>query len=206
MPWHVRPEGSPHGVEVPTAQRVLEGVRDGNWEPTDEVRGPGEGRWLPIEEHPQFAEAVSDMEPPERVVTDDSKLDFNPLIDVALVLLIFFILTATYASLRRSIELPPGPQDDSKGSKQQVVKEEDVKDRSFLLRVWIEDGKTLYKLEDKALLPEEIERAMTDHVRATGRKELLLDVGPGVEWGDVAKVLDAAKAADIHQINRLFKK
>lgn len=206
MSWRVRTDQASRGVELPTAQRVLDGIRDGDWEPIDEVCGPGESQWQPIEEHPQFAEAVSDMEPPERVVTDDSRLDFNPLIDVALVLLIFFILTATYASLRRSIELPPGPQDDSKGSKQQVIKQEDVQDRSFLLRVWTEDERTLYKLEDKVLLPDEIERAMIDHVRATGRKELLLDVGTGVEWGDVARVLDAAKAADIHQINRLFKK
>ncbi len=205
MPWHVRAEGAPHSIELPSAQRVLEGLRDGDWEMTDEVRGPGEARWQAIEAHPQFAEAVGDLEQPERVVTDDSKLDFNPLIDVSLVLLIFFILTATYSSLRRAIELPPGPSDD-KGAKQQVIKQEDVKDRSFLFRLWLEDGKALFKLEDKALLRDEVERAIAEHVRVTGRKELLLDIGRGVEWGEITHVLDAAKAADIHQINWLSKK
>ena len=145
------------------------------------------------------------MDRPDRVVVEDDRLDFNPLIDVALVLLIFFILTATYTSLRRTIDLPAGPADD-KGAAPKVVKEEDVKDKSFLFRVWAENNQTLYKLEEKTVLADEIERAMIDHVRATGRKELLLDVGPGVEWGEVARVFDAAKAADIHQINRLYKK
>ena len=29
--WFVRHEGSPRAVEVPSAQRVLEGLRDGDW-------------------------------------------------------------------------------------------------------------------------------------------------------------------------------
>lgn len=205
MPWLVRHEGSPRSFELPTAQRVLDGLRDGDWEPADEVRGPADARWRAIESHPQFAEAVDEMGQPDRVEVDDSKLDFNPLIDVALVLLIFFILTATYSSLRRAIELPPGPPDDQKGAKEKVVTKEDVQDRSFQVRIWLEGDKTLIKLEDKTLLPDEVERAMADHVRATGRKELLLDVGPGVEWGEITRVLDAAKAADIHQINRLYR-
>ena len=69
MPWHVRAEGAPHSIELPSAQRVLEGLRDGDWEMTDEVRGPGEARWQAIEAHPQFAEAVGDLEQPERVAT-----------------------------------------------------------------------------------------------------------------------------------------
>ena len=205
MPWLVRPEGAPHSVELPSAQRVLEGLRDGDWAVDDEVRGPGEGRWLAIESHPLFAEIVADMVPRERVLREDDRLDFNPLIDVALVLLIFFILTATYSSLRRSIELPSGPPDD-KGGAPKVIREEAVKDRSFTFRVWLENGQTLFKLEDRQLLAGEVERAMIDHVRTSGRKELLLDVGPGVEWGEVARVYDAAKAADVHQINRLYKK
>ena len=205
MPWLVRSEGSPRSVELPTAQRVLEGVADGDFAPTDEVRGPADAGWQPIESHPQFAEAVEGLDQRVRLLTEDDKLDFNPLIDVALVLLIFFILTATYSSLRRAIELPPGPPDD-KGAAQQVIKEDEVKDRSFLFRVWQEDGRTLFKLEDRTLLADEIERGMIEHVRATGRKELRLDVGPGVEWGEITRVYDAAKAADIHQIFRVYKK
>ena len=48
------------------------------------------------------------MGPPPGEAPDETRLDMNPLIDVALVLLIFFILTTTYESLRRAIDLPPG--------------------------------------------------------------------------------------------------
>jgi biopolymer transport protein ExbD len=205
VPWLVRPEGSPRSVEVPSGQAVLDGLLGGDFQPTDEVRGPADERWQMIEGHPQFAEIVEEMDQPPRVEVDDSKLDMNPLIDVALVLLIFFILTTTYSSLRRVIELPPGPPDD-KGGRKEVIKQEDVQSKSFLFRVWLEDGRTLFKLEDKALMPDEIERAMIDHVRATGRKELLLDVATGVEWGEITRVYDAAKAAEVHVVNRLYKK
>src|SRR5581483_2515750 len=62
--WLVRREGSPRAAEVPSAQRVLEGLRDGDWDPTDEVRGPADSDWVAIENHPQFAAAVAEMEPP----------------------------------------------------------------------------------------------------------------------------------------------
>ena len=110
--WLVRLDGATDAVSVPTPQRVLEGLRDGDWEPTDAVRGPGDRDWLAIEDHPVFAEAVAEMGPPPPEKPDETRLDMNPLIDVALVLLIFFILTTSYASLRRAIELPPSPSDE----------------------------------------------------------------------------------------------
>ena len=119
--WQIRHEGSPHIVDLPSATRVLEGIRDGDWEATDEVRGPDEKQWQAIEDHPLFAETMAELEPPAMEKPDETRLDMNPLIDVALVLLIFFIITATYSSLRRSLELPPiqpeeGPSADTNGA------------------------------------------------------------------------------------------
>lgn len=195
--WHVRHEGSPTATEVPSAQRVLEGLRDGDWEPTDEVRGPTDRGWVAIEEHPQFAEAVAEMEPPPAEKPDETRLDMNPLIDVALVLLIFFILTATYTSLRRAIELPPEP---SEGAAAQVAKKEDIQDRSFTVKIRMNEGTPVIKIDDRVVLPNELEKQIQDYVKKTGRKEMLADVGPDVPWGVEAKLYDAAKAADIHQI------
>jgi biopolymer transport protein ExbD len=197
--WHVRHEGSPAATQVPSAQRVLEGLRDGDWEPTDEVRGPADPGWVTIADHPQFAEAVADMEPPPPPHPDETRLDMNPLIDVALVLLIFFILTATYTTLRRAIELPPEPPEE-KGQATKTVKYDDVKDRVFKVKVRMEDGKPVIKIEDRVVLLDEIDRAMQEYVRSTGRKELWADVAPDVPWGVEAKIYDAAKGADVHQI------
>src|SRR4051812_31415454 len=98
MAWQVRHEGSPRVVRDLTAQQIVDGLRDGLWEPTDEVQGPGEARWRAIEAHPQFAEAALDLEtPPPAHPPEATSLDMNALIDVCLVLLIFFILTTSYA-------------------------------------------------------------------------------------------------------------
>ena len=80
--------------------------------PTDEVKGPADAHWQPIESHPTFAEAAADIEPPPPAVDGRNHLDMNPLIDVCLVLLIFFILTITYASLERAIDVPEDNPDD----------------------------------------------------------------------------------------------
>lgn len=105
MSWKVRHEGSPKHVEGLTPEQVLQGLLDMQFEPTDEVQGPGETTWTALENHPQFAEAAAEIEaPPPRVYDDETRLDMNALIDVCLVLLIFFILTTVYASQELLLE------------------------------------------------------------------------------------------------------
>ena len=104
MPWQVRHEGSPQVVRDLTLQQIVDGLRDGLWETTDEVVGPGETRWQPIESHPQLADVAMDLEdlrPPRH--QEATSLDMNALIDVCLVLLIFFILTTSYANLVQKV-------------------------------------------------------------------------------------------------------
>ena len=197
--WQVRHLGMPEGQSLENAERVLEGLRDGDWDPSDDVRGPGEVDWRQIEDHPHFADAVAEMGPPPPEPVDESRLDMNPMIDVALVLLIFFILTATYTSLRRSIELPPAPTDD--GSAAKLPKKEDIQDRVFRVKVNVDtNGATIIKIEDRTVGLENIDAEFKDHVRNTGRKEMHLTVADDVPWGTEAKIYDAARGAEIHQM------
>lgn len=198
--WLVRHEGSPQSFPVPTAKRVLEGLRDGDWEPTDEVRGPGDPDFVAIEGHPLFADAVAEMAPPPSRPADETHLDMNPLIDVALVLLIFFILTTSYSSLRRVIELPPAPDENKPAP---AVKMKDIEDTVFHVTVWMERDKPVIKIEERGgvtVTLDELEYQIAETVRTTGRKEMYADVRGDVPWGVEAKLLDAAKAADIHRI------
>src|SRR5947209_2411794 len=108
MPWQIRHEGSPRVVRNLTLPQIVEGLRDGLWEPTDEGMGPGETRWRALESHPQLVATVLEMEParPARP-PEATSLDMNALIDVCLVLLIFFILTTSYANLvQKVVPLP----------------------------------------------------------------------------------------------------
>src|SRR6478609_4934644 len=114
--WKVRHQGSPESVDGVSPEEIVDGVKEGIWEPTDEVRGPGESEWKSLEVHPIFAQAMADYEPPpSHEPEDETRLDMNPLIDVALVLLIFFILTTTYAALQRVLEMPTTTGKDLQG-------------------------------------------------------------------------------------------
>src|SRR5579884_2970813 len=100
--WRLRHEGSPRSIEGLSLAQIAEGLEEGLWEATDEVMGPGDKEWVSIESHPQLAHFAADIEPPTPPPhEDETRLDMNPLIDVALVLLIVFILTMTYATLQK---------------------------------------------------------------------------------------------------------
>ena len=196
--WRIRHAGSPASIELPTTDRVLAGLRDGDWEGSDEIMGPNEQTWKAIEDHPAFSEVCQDMEPVKPEPPDESRLDMNPLIDVSLVLLIFFILTATYASLRRSIELPDAPTDKKAPSKQ--PKKDDIKDKIFKVKVWVEDEETKIKIEDHLVKVDDLEKELKEVIAKTGRREMFLDIDPDTPWGIETKIYDAARGADIRQI------
>lgn len=205
MLWRVRSEGGSIRV-ASSARAVLEGIRDGDWEVTDDVRGPRDNDWVPIENHPLFAEACAEAEIPRPEHPDETRLDMNPLIDVSLVLLIFFILTATYSSLRRTIDLPPEPQDDGK-SKAQVVKSENFKERTFKVIITMKEaGEPNILIDNRPSNVTDLEHDLIEVARSTRKNELIADVADDVPWGIEAKLFDAAKGAEIKQIYYLPKR
>ena len=120
--WSIRHQGSPDPVDGISAEEIVDGVKEGIWEPTDEVMGPNDPDWVSLEEHPVFAQAMADYEPPPpKHYPDETKLDMNPLIDVALVLLIFFMLTTTYEQMRREFEPGKGVRDNKKGQRHRAA-------------------------------------------------------------------------------------
>ena len=199
MSWQVRQEGSPTVVAVPSAEAVATGLRDGVWLLTDEVRGPGERRWTHVEDHPTFAEVAAELDPHVREDHDDSHLDMNPLIDVCLVLLIFFILTISYESLERSLSIPETAPDD-KSSSTPKVNLKDIRDRVFILTAAMDGDKTVVKLEKDVVPMEQLQTKMKDLMGKTGRKEMLFDLDTNVPWGVQTAILDAAKGNGVHNI------
>lgn len=195
--WLVRKEGAPEVLELPDAVEVLTGLRDGNFLPTDEVKGPGDAAWQAIEAHPTFEEAAADIEPPLPEGADDTHLDMNPLIDVCLVLLIFFILTITYASVERALDVPEDAPE-TKGPPR--VQYNDIKDRVFKVIVKMDGERPVIKIEGKEVTQEQIFKEMANVINTTGRKEMLLDVERDVPWGIATAVLDAAKGNKVDRI------
>lgn len=198
-PWTVRFLGTPSTVPCKSAQAVVDGLKEAEWDPTDEVRGPADRTFRTIEDHPQFADICAELASPPHEHPDETHLDMNPLIDVALVLLIFFILTTSYASLRRTLDVPADPEEKAS---QPVPKEDDLKDKTFNVDVWLEAGKTVVKVGDDVVPVKDVEKSLANMVKVTQKREMILAVDGRVPWGAEAAVHDAARGAGVTNIFR----
>jgi biopolymer transport protein ExbD len=203
MTWKVRHEGSPRSVDDLTPEQVAEGLRDGLWEPTDEVMGPDDPDWVPIESHPLLEEAAADVEPPPAPEHDDeTRLDMNALIDVTLVLLVFFILTTTYATLQARLEAPTVSRDKDTGVV--VLTKKQVDNQMILVSATMQDGEPVIRVEDKVVEPERLTAELRKFVRDTGKTVLLLKHDDDVPHDTVVKIIDAAKGAGMDSVKQLL--
>jgi biopolymer transport protein ExbD len=196
MSWKVRHEGSPRTVDDVTPGQIAQGLEDGQWLPTDEVQGPGETTWTAIENHPVFAEVAEEIDmTPERKPDEGTHLDMTALIDVCLVLLVFFILTTGYAALQKLLEMGSLSMDKQNRMAKVTTKQ---LDQYFLqISVKMEDGKSVMRLENEVIAPESLPGRLSDLVRSTRKVNLLVSHDPEVPWGDVVPIKDAAKFAGI---------
>jgi biopolymer transport protein ExbD len=196
MSWNVRHQGSPNATGNLSAQQVLEGMREGIWEPTDEVRADNEMKWQPLEEHPFFAEAVADLEPPPKYVEAETHLDMNPLIDVALVLLIFFILTTTYEALRQVMDMP---QMSRSGQQLRTISDSDAKSEYVRVVARMVGDKTVYKVDDQEVNEEQLRSAIgMGPASKPPRNKMIIDA-EGVTWESVVKIIAAGKQVRIEK-------
>jgi biopolymer transport protein ExbD len=197
--WSVRHTGSQESVDGLTADDVLDGVREDIWDPSDEVIGPDDPEWVPLEQHPVFAQAMADYEPPPpKHPEDETRLDMNPLIDVALVLLIFFMLTTTYEELRKEFE-PPAPEQNNPG---QTTTTDELKKIAVRVSARMENDQPVYRVENEVVAEADLEAKFKEYKDAQHDK-LAMDVDPAVPWKSVIAIQDAAAGAKFQEIIRL---
>ncbi len=202
MTWKVRHEGSPSAVEGLTLQQVAQGLLDGQWEPTDEVMGPEDERWVAIENHPQLSELAAELEPPPaKVYDDETRLDMTALIDVCLVLLVFFILTTSYAALQRLIEAPAMAAD--KLQKLKTVTPQQVKELMVKVEVRMEGDAPVIKVEGEPVSKDQLQTVLSRFVSDKRKTELLIDNTPRVPHGTIVGIQDAAAGAGFTKVHIL---
>lgn len=196
--WKVRHQGSPTALGDLTLAQVAEGLADGRWEPTDEVMGPDDQDWVPLESHPQLEEIAADLEPPPpRHYDDETRLDMNALIDVCLVLLIFFILTTSYAVLQKQLEAP-GVSAEKSGPP--VFTRKEVEQQSIPVSVRMDNDTPVITVIDHVVAPEDLESELRKFLKATKKTQMLLEIDYDVPQSVMVKVQDAAKGAGMEKV------
>jgi biopolymer transport protein ExbD len=199
--WKVRHEGSPQSVEM-EQQELVDSLLDGAWEPTDEVMGPDEDTWTAIESHPVLAEIAADLEQKQpKPYDDETRLDMNALIDVTLVLLIFFILTTTVAALQKRLEAPT--VDDKTKVKVPVITEKEVQEQMIHVKAVMENGSPVVKIEETTVDPVRLVAELRKFVKETRKTDLLLEHDDNVPHDLVVKIIDSAKGAGMNRVRLL---
>ncbi len=217
MSWQLRHEGSPQIIQDLTLQQIVDGLRDGLWETSDEVLGPPEKDWRKIEVHPRLAEIAEEvLAPPPVRQEEPSSIDMNALIDVCLVLLIFYMITAAYAALvQKSVPLPM-TKADSKGIR--IVRVDEVKSKMITVQAYHDqEGKPVVlvqnqRVKDVLLVDgvtidaDKVRDAVRPYVKGEDHKtEVLLDARD-ITWENTIQIQDGARAAGVQMVHHLLKK
>jgi biopolymer transport protein ExbD len=136
--------------------------------------------------------------PPPAHHEDETHLDFNALIDVCLVLLIFFIIISAVVKLQLRLEAPNITGEDAKGPL--VVTKEQVDKTMLVASVKMENGRPVTRIEGKEVSGDEIKRELRRYVRSSGKTQLLLDHDAKVPYGAVVAVQDAARSVGVDKV------
>jgi len=199
MAWRLRHEGSPQPVPQPlTSEQIVEGLKDGVYATTDEVRGPSDAKWIALESHPYFAEVSEVIQAIEEEAghePDDNHIDMNPLIDVCLVLLVFFILATTMSVMEKVMSLPPNQP---KNQKPREIREDQAK-QYIMLKIEKKGNVTNYNVNGYDAKEEDLLRELERLVKE-GKTTMILDIGPNVEFDAYIVAKDNATQAHIEKI------
>lgn len=131
-----------------------------------------------------------------RAELDESGLDMTPMVDVTFLLLIFFMITASF-SMQRSLETTPPEPDENAAS--QTLTMEDLEEESVVVEIDNEDN---LRVDDVAVsgIGE-----LGDVLRNSGKRELLIEAHPKATHGMVVAVTDIGIEVDMQRIRRVSR-
>lgn len=201
MSWKLRHAGSPQTISNLTPQQIAEGLVEGDYSPGDEVMGPKDNKWIPMEEHPHFEETVQGfLDSQEEEVHDghDDHIDMNPLIDVCLVLLVIFIMAQSMAFLEKVIEAPKT----SSNRRSTVVRtDQPLPDNMIMLNAEVKDGKPSITVDGSDIAVRELPARLKQIKYNNDKKDtLVIKHKGGVTHGTIVYICDAAAQAGIKSI------
>jgi biopolymer transport protein ExbD len=155
---------------------------------------------LPVERRAAAERAAEGFEPLEfkKHPASDDELDMTPMIDMTFLLLIFFMVTATF-SLQKSIQMPAP---DSENAAQQSRTVEEIEEDDDFIIVRIDSDNTIWVNDSIAPSRHEVLSKLRD-LRETGAGapgSLLVMASPDCLHENVVMVLDAGTAVGMESV------
>lgn len=122
------------------------------------------------------------------------EMDLTPMVDVTFLLLIFFMITASF-SMQKSMEVPP-PDPQSQGAS--PIPLEQLEENSVIVRVEAGD---LYFVDGEAVgNPDDLALALSKAMAAGNRSELVIEAADEARHGAVVRVYDAGNEVGMQRI------
>ena len=132
----------------------------------------------------------------------DDDMDLTPMVDVTFQLLIFFMVTASFA-LQKSIQVPT-PDPDQKGATQQMQTLDDLQGTSILVKI---DASNAILIDDEPLAdPSQLTDVLRNKMRKEQKTELLVTAHSASLHRGVIAVIDAANEVGMQKIRLASRK
>jgi biopolymer transport protein ExbD len=122
---------------------------------------------------------------------NDGEMDLTPMVDVTFLLLVFFMITASF-SIQKTLEVPPPNPDESGASQSQTIK--DMEESSILVHI---DSRDVISVDDEPLNDP---TRLADIMRSKRMSEVLITAHENSLHDTLTKVIDASNEIGMQKI------
>ena len=122
-------------------------------------------------------------------------MDLTPLVDVTFLLLLFFMLTASF-TIQKTIEAPQ-PESDERKTAQALVRLEDLTRDNVIVRI---DADSAVSVDEEETPVAAVAAALRQRLRSTGKTKLVIKADDEALHETVVAVIDAASEVGMQRI------
>lgn len=164
--------------------------------PLDELLAEESSADEPPPPRPRTEKVPEEFTLPIRKSAIDDEMDLTPMVDVVFQLLIFFMVTASFA-LHKTIQTPT-PDPDQKGATQSIQSLDDLEGVAILVRI---DGQNTITIDDEPLAADaDVSDALQTKMRTEQKSEIIITADASAWHRTVVKVVDAANSVGMQKI------